>query len=110
MISKLLLYVTQFVLCGYIIVLINRTNFLKNGTSIGFDVILAFHLIEATVIITSIYLLYKINTKDILCKIILIIALISELIFFMLNFFGIVWKYEKGSPFGILAYIKQFFY
>lgn len=94
-------------LFGYLLLLIERTDYLAKPTSIGFDVIIFFHTIVVFLIPLFIFgLQNNIFTKPILLSA-LILSIMLEIVFLGLNTTGIVWQYEKGTPANLIDLIRE---
>ena len=87
---------TIILLAWYLLVLLNRTGFMTHATSIGHDVIVGFHLISISALCASILLQKHLELKY--GWILVLAAIAVEIIFFLMNWFGYVWEYQKGAP------------
>lgn len=87
-------------LSGYLLILVARL--IHNGTSaaIGFDVILAFHLLAIAAIImamTSRIILKGHDTRNRVWLVVAIAGAVVELLFLSLNISRIVWSFSPGQ-------------
>jgi uncharacterized protein YybS (DUF2232 family) len=94
----------------FLIVLLSRIRQTEYGTSLDIIHIIGYYFLGICLLI----FVFFVNRKDLInfkvFRILLIGIAIPELIFFILNFFGIIWEYQKGRPVGIPSLIKSFFY
>jgi len=93
----------------FLAILINRTRFTEYGTSLSLIPLIGFHLLALVVLCIAIVVYYKSPQDQKIARMLIFGSSIVELIFFGLNFFGIVWYYQKGKPIGILELLRSFF-
>jgi len=80
----------------YLLVLLGRTEFLARGTSIGSDAIVGFHALGLCSATAS--ALAQRHLKLRYGWAIFAAACAVEFSFLLLNLFGKVWEYQKGTP------------
>lgn len=97
--------VITILLGAYLVELIGRTGYLYHPTSIGWDVIVGFHVISLAVISAFILALINKTVSRAILTVLLVLILLVEGFFTTLNVSGSVWCGGKGMHQNLAEYI-----
>ena len=90
-----ILMIVGLFLYGYLVVLLGRTDFAMNNTSVGKDVIIYMYILCTLLLVGGIYTYIKLNPNNLLAITLLILSFLPLASFSYLNLSGKVAFYTK---------------